>query len=359
MRNRRAPLLARIAAATSIIMGTFASGQGITGSGALPPLPEGAFTLVVIPDTQHYTGKGCKGPLASDAPVENAHLAAQIDWILANRESQAIVFVTHVGDIVEKDRREEWSVAKRHIDRLRGAVPFSLTVGNHDMSSKGDARLFQETFPASRFEDQPWYLGSYTHEREDQNVSANNVNSAQRFEAGGIGFLHLSLECNAPDDVLAWADALMKEHADRRVLITTHMDLGVIEHPKAKEGYIHDPKGRMRWVKIHGPRGNSGEALWEKLFRRHPNLDFILCGDQSRTTALRLETPADDGHTVTSLLSDYVSQPVLRLMRFLPSEDRIDVITWQVPGGFLVESTDLVKERDRHQFSIDYPMGRR
>lgn len=326
----------------------------ITGSGDLPPLPEDAFTLVVIPDTQHYTGLGCKGRLASDDPVENRHLVAQVEWILAHRKAQNIVFVTHVGDIVEKNRPEEWAVAKIHLDRLRGIVPFALNVGNHDMSSKGNARLFQAHFPTSSFADYPWYLGCYSHDRPDQHKSANNVNSAQIFRGGGIDFLHLSLECNAPDDVLAWADTLLKQHPGHRALVTTHMDLGIVEKPKTAAGYIHDPKGRMRWSKIHGKRGNSGEALWEKLFRHHPHLDFILCGDQSRVTALRLDAVADDGHVVTSLLSDYMSEPVLRLMRFLPSQNRIDVITWHVPGGYLVEATNYVPERERHQFSLEF-----
>lgn len=327
-------------------------GPLISGSGTLPPLPTGAFTLVVIPDTQHYTGLGCKGKLESDDPVANTHLTAQIDWILANREKENIVFVTHVGDIVEKNRAEEWAIARQELDRLRGVVPFSLTVGNHDMESDGDARLFQKSFPAERFAEFPWYLGCYEHDKKDQHVSANNVNSAQRFSAGGIHFLHLSLECNAPDDVLEWADGLMKSHPDDRVIVTTHMDLGVIKKPKSDKGYIEDPKGRMEWIKIHGKRGNSGEDLWKKLFRHQSNLDLILCGDQSRVTALRLDTPAEDGHVVTSLLSDYMSEPVLRLMRFRPDKHTIEVVSWQVEAGFLVESTAYVKVRDRHQFQV-------
>lgn len=324
----------------------------ITGSGSLPPLPAGAFTLVVIPDTQHYTGLGCKGKLESDAPVANTHLAAQVDWILTNREKENIVFVTHVGDIVEKNRAEEWAVARQELDKLRGVVPFSLTVGNHDMESDGDARLFQKYFPAESFADQPWYLGSFDNDKKDDHVSVNNVNSAQRFSAGGMAFLHLSLECNAPDEVLEWADGVIKQHADCRVIVTTHMDLGVIQKPKSDKGYIEDPKGRMQWTKIHGKHGNSGEDLWEKLFRRQAKLDLILCGDQSRVTALRLDTPADDGHVVTSLLSDYMSEPVLRLMRFRPDKNTIEVISWEVGKGFLVEATSHVKERDRHQFQV-------
>lgn len=343
-------------ATLALFLGTSLSAQDrITARGELPPLPQGAFTVVVIPDTQGYTGRGCKGKLASDAPVANANLDAQVDWILANLQKENIVFVTHVGDIVEDNRPEEWAVAKQHLDRLRGAVPFSLTVGNHDMEADGDARLFQESFPAASFAKEPWYVGSYTHDRPDQHVSANNVNSAQRFSASGVAFLHLSLECNAPDDVLAWAGKLMRDHADHRILVTTHMDLGIIEKPKTAAGYIEDPKGRMRWIKIHGKRGNSGVVMWEKLFRQQPNLDLICCGDQSRVTALRLDSVADDGHIVTSLLSDYMSEPVLRLMRFRPDKHTIDVVTWFVRGNALVESTSYVKARSSHQFTVEWP----
>jgi hypothetical protein len=157
-----------------------------------------------------------------------------------------------------------------------------------------------------------------------------------------------------PDDVLAWADRVIREHPGHRLLVTTHMDLGIIEKPETAEGYIHDPKGRMRWGKIHGKRGNSGEALWEKCFRRQKNLDLIFCGDQSRVTALRLDTQADDGHVVTSLLSDYMSEPVLRLMRFRPDQQSIEVVTWEVTGGFLVEATRYMEGRESHQFLVDW-----
>lgn len=325
------------------------------GSQPLPPLPAGAFTLVIIPDTQAYLGAGTKLTPGSTAPVSNPNLAAQIDWIVQNRERENIVFVSHVGDIVDRNREDQWAVAKQHLDRLRGVVPFSLTVGNHDMSAKGDAHLFQATFPASSFRTYPWYLGCYEHARADQQVSANNVNSAQLFHAGGQEFLHLSLECNAPDDVLAWANALLTHYAGRLALITTHMDLGIVDKPKTSAGFHADPKGRMRWIKVHGVRGNSGQQLWDKLYRKHPNLALIFCGDQSRVTALRLDAQAGDGHIIPSLLSDYMSQPALRLLRFLPGSNRIEVLTYEVIHGFLVDATLYVKDRSQHQFSLPLP----
>lgn len=333
-----------------------------TGTRSLPPLPEGAFTLCVIPDTQHYVGAGTKVSKRIgrylEEPVRNTNLDAQVQWILAHRDAQKIVFVTHVGDIVEYNRAEEWAVAKQHLDRLRGVLPFGLTVGNHDMTSKGDARLFQQTFPAESFAGYPWYAGAYRHGREDQHVSANNANSAQLFSAGGIDFLHLNLECNAPDDVLAWADATLRKYPARRAIITTHMDLGIVDKPKEAEGYIQDAKGVMRWGKIHGTRGNTAEQMWEKLYRKQPTLDFILSGDQSRVTALRVARTADDGHTIHSLLSDYMSEPALRLMRFLPAENRVDVLTFEVKKGIVVESTNYVKDIAQHRFSLPYRMKR-
>lgn len=326
----------------------------VSGSRSLPPLPEGAFTLIVIPDTQSYRGRGCKATPDSTEPVSNPNLAAQVDWILANRQAQNVVFVTHVGDIVDRNTPEQWAVARQHLDRLRGVLPLALTVGNHDMTSRGDARLFQQHFPAAGFAGEAWYLESYEHGRADRQVSRDNVNSAQVFRAGGVDFLHLSLECNAPDDVLAWAGGLLARHASRRALITTHMDLGIVEKPETTEGYIHDPKGRMNWIKIHGARGNTGRQMWDKLYRRHANLDFVLCGDQSRVTALRRADPADDGHLVHALLSDYMSLPVLRLMRFVPGENRVDVLTLEVTKERLVQSSRHVPDAAAHLFSLPF-----
>lgn len=116
------------------------------------------------------------------------------------------------------------------------------------------------------------------------------------------------------------------------------------------------PKGRMKWVKIHGERGNTGADMWDKLYRRHPNIAMIFCGDQSRVTALRVDAQADDGRIVPSLLSDYVSSTSMRLMRFCPDANQVQVLTYDVVAECLVEQTTHVKDPSAHQFTLDYPM---
>ncbi len=318
--------------------------------------PPGAFTIVVIPDTQGYRGRATKATPQSTEPLTNPVFQHHTRWIAENLRAQNIVFVSHVGDIVDINNAEQWTLAPECLDRLHGVVPYSLTVGNHDMTSKGDASLYQRFFPAERYRGFAWYGGSYVHDRPEPNVSANNVNSYQLFSAGGLEFIHLSLECNAPDDVLAWADGLLRRHAGRRALVTTHMDLGPVERPKDNEGYIKDPKGRMSWVKIHGARGNSAVQMWEKLFRRHAGLGFIFSGDQSRTTAMRLAARGDAGNTVHSLLSDYTSSGPLRIYRFVPSANEVRVITYDTSRRALVDTTAHAPARDQHQFTLSYAM---
>ena len=318
--------------------------------------PPGAFTIVVIPDSQGYRGRATKSTPKSTAPLTNPVFQNHTRWIVENVRAQNIVFVSHVGDIVDINNHDQWQLAHECLDRLHGVVPYGLVVGNHDMESNGDASLFQRYFPAERFRAFPWYGGCFEPARTNQAISGNNVNSYQLFSAGGLDFVHLNLECNAPDDVLAWAGGILTQYAARRALISTHMDLGPLERPKDNDGYFKDPKGRMNWVKIHGKLGNSPRQMWEKLYSQHANIGFVFSGDQSRTTAMRIAAQGGTGNLVHALLSDYTSSGPLRLYRFVPSENQIHVITFDTTKRQLVDTTGYVAEPSEHQFVIGYAM---
>ena len=326
---------------------------------ALDPAPEGSFTIVVIPDTQGYNGRATKREPSSTAPLTNPVFANHIRWIRENVASQRIVFVTHVGDIVDINNADQWRLAQENLDGLRGVVPFGLAVGNHDMETKGSAALFSAHFPVASFRDYPWYGGTFTSaDPAETALYGDNANSYQLFSAGGLKFVIIHLVCNAPDSVVAWASSILERYRDRRAIISTHMDLGIRVKPVTEEGYVADEKGRMEWTKVHGKLGNSPLQLWEKLYRRHPNLDFVFSGDQSRVTAYQMSLPAADGHTVHALMSDYMSAGPLRLYRFTPSENKVRVITYDTTKHELTARMPFVPDTTRHQFTIDYPMSR-
>lgn len=332
---------------------TLAQPAPIIAVDTIDPAPEGSFSIVVIPDTQAYRGKGTKAEPDSVAPLTNEVFDTHVRWIADNIESQNIVFVSHVGDIVDKNIRAQWEVARACMDRIHGKVPYGISVGNHDMTSAGDSSLFQEYFPASRYAGFPWYGGAFVASVEAPNVSGNNANSFQLFSAGGRDFVFLHLECNAPDDVLDWADGVLEAHSDRIALFTSHMGWGPLNKPTSGEEFITGEKGRMAWLKNHGTRGNTPQQLWEKCYRKHPHLRAVFSGDQSRTQAIRAATPGDHGNDVHELLQDY-STGWLRIYRFLPGANRVRAITFDSGSGALCEGTGRVPDRSQHQFEIEF-----
>ena len=96
--------------------------------------PPGDFTIVVMPDTQHYT----------DNAANYAIFGAQTQWIVGNKDTRNIVFVTGLGDIVQNGNANssEWQVADAAYGiledptttSLASGIPYGLTVGNHDQT---------------------------------------------------------------------------------------------------------------------------------------------------------------------------------------------------------------------------------
>ena len=320
-----------------------------------PAAPAGTFSIAVIPDTQHYRDASKGSDTPDETIVTNKVFRSYVDWIASNVERQRIVFTSHVGDIVDVNNHQQWAVARQLMDRLHGKVPYGISVGNHDMVRSGDSTLFQKYFSASRFEAFKWYGGCFPGSHGRSAISGNNANSFQLFTAERLDFIILHLECNAPNDVLSWADTILERHSDRRAMITTHMGLGPRNKPKQPDDYFEAAKGRMTWKKCHGERGNSPQQMWDKCFRKHSNLFLICSGDQSRTQAMHQSSTGNNGNTVHEVLSDYGSHGQ-RLMRFLPRQNLIEVRTWNPQVSEFCAGTKIVPDVNQHQYQLDYRM---
>lgn len=306
----------------------------------LPPAPPGTFTIVALPDTQKYMAAG---PHVFETMVR---------WVIAHRDDQRIVFVSHLGDVVLDNTPEEWEMARRIMGQLTDVVPYGISVGNKDMDClAGDASRFSAAFPASSFTGRSWYGGQI----------GDNTDSFQLLEVGGRRFIILHLECNAPDRVLDWANQVLADHADRLAIVAAHMFLGPIDEPQTREESFSNRKGVMRWSKCHGPAGHSPQALWDKCFSRHANVLLILCGDQSHTQAMRLTLIGHHGNPVHVCLSDYGGAPEgwLRLYRFEPAAGRIRVFSFGPVSGTLCPGTTLVPDAGQHQFTLPWSLSAR
>jgi hypothetical protein len=108
----------------------------VAGAPAIPG--KNKFTVVVLPDTQHY----------SDRFPANFH--AQTRWIVENQKDRNIAYVMHLGDITHRDTPKEWEVASTAMGHLNNKVPYSISTGNHDYNGNkftGRESHFNEYFP--------------------------------------------------------------------------------------------------------------------------------------------------------------------------------------------------------------------
>jgi hypothetical protein len=280
------------------------------------------FTIVVLPDTQYYS-KGYP-----------QILQAQVQWIIDNRVNLNIVYVAHVGDVVDSSRlKPQWKNAANALLRLedakltgmRDGIPFGMVPGNHDHAGPGEAKFFNEFFGLPLFEKKPWYGGHF---------GSNNNSHFDRFNAGDEEFIVVYVDyrtadkktnaCNGWEYLLAavedyfakktktaekidfraedaWADEVLKANAKCRAILITHSA-----------------------VNAEGGFTSRGRELYNGL-KDNPNLFLILCGhvagEANRQDSFK-------GCTVHSCLADYQKEPHggdgwLRLYQFSPAQRQV------------------------------------
>jgi hypothetical protein len=259
----------------------------------------------MLPDTQYYSKR------YPDL------FYAQTNWIKQNRGRENIVFVTHVGDVVN-DRStimSEWSVASKAMTTLDGVVPWGVAIGNHDYDTngikEGAATTWLKYFGPQRFKGCAWFGGA----------SPNGLNSFQLFSAGGVDFVIFHLEVDIPDEAIAWVQGVLRQYPDRAAIVSMHVYL------RGVDGFVRDTRHEYR------RNGNSGEEIWNKLIRVNPQIFMVLCGHVSRTVELHQVSVNDAGKKVLEMLADYQSRENggngwLRLIRFVPSNREIQVRTY-------------------------------
>lgn len=254
---------------------------------------EEKFTIIVLPDTQYYS---------KSYPwiFEN-----QTKWIVENKESMNIVFVSHLGDLVDHyQNKEEWDNANYSMSKLIGAIPFGVLPGNHDgVENDGHLINYNRYFGFQRFNNESWYGGAYN------NINTNNY---QLFSAGGKDYLIFHIQFNPFDEILSWASEVIVQHPNRRIIVTTH-------------DYVHG------YNYYSNSRSEIGDKIWKKLVKPHADQIFlVLSGHYENEEKI---TSSVDGYYVHQLLSDYQDRPNggngwLRIIQFSSVNDEVSIKTY-------------------------------
>jgi len=261
------------------------------------------FTIAILPDTQNYV----------DDDKEIRHFKKQMQWIVDNRVNRNIVFVTHVGDIVQNGGSAvEWQrtiAAMSILEKGAPELPYGMVLGNHDTdptyNANGSAANYVKHFGATRFAGKSWYGGA----------DADQRNHYQVFSAGGRRFLNLSLErraCSKDNSdfagVTAWAQGVLDDHPKSPTIITTHE--------------YTEPGGR---------RNRFGDDIYKALVAKNSQVFMVICGHRPGEGHQTVKNAA--GQDVFELLADHQSRPEggqgwLQLVELDDDNGRINVTTY-------------------------------
>jgi len=284
------------------------------------------FTMIMLPDTQYYSCE-CGGG-------EAATFTAMTQWIVDNTSAMNIVYVAHMGDIVQQgdDVFFPWENADAAMSLLEDplttllpeGIPFGLAVGNHDQTPHrdpdGTTTYYNQFFGESRFLDRSYYGGHY---------AANNDNHYDLFSAGGMDFIVIFFEYDdvPGTDILNWADNLLATYNERRGIVVIH-----------------------NLLDTDATFSSQGQATYDAL-KNNPNFFLMLGGH--RTLEIQ-RTDVYNGNTVYSFITDYQARDNggdgwLRIMEFKPADDEILVKTYS-------PTLDLYETDANSQFTLSYDM---
>ena len=274
------------------------------------------FTIVALPDTQY------------ESQYYPAVFTSQTQWIVDNETAENIVFVTHLGDIVNTANiTTQWMNADSAMDLLDPAgIPYSVGPGNHDLPLYSSPSYYNTYFGVSRFSGKSWYGG---------NFGSDNYNNYSLFSASGMDFIIINLQFDPTSTMLDWADDLLKEYSDRRAIVVSHSILNA-----------------------NNTFTSEGTPIFNAL-KDNANLFLMLCGHMHASgdgAAYRTE-PGDDGHTIHIMLADYQDYPnggngYLRILRFSPAANKIYATTYSpYIGQYITTFPD--------QMEMEYAMSER
>ena len=298
------------------------------------------FSIIVLPDTQIYSHDKPEWRNSSRKEV----FIQQTTWIAQNAQKENIKFVLHMGDIVhEQDKPYQWVNANKAMSILDGVVPYCFGLGNHDLVNRAeegsgivrDSTNFNNTFPYSHYENQPWFGGRMSN---DGFLPKDNYdNSYHFFEAGGMEFMIIALEVAPTDEILDWANDVVKSHPDKRIMVVTHSYLEGNGTRVVSDPYV--PTGE----------GNLGKDIWNNFIKKHKNIFFVFCGHHNNLPDHKglLASKGDNGNTVYQLISGEDYDGWLRILKLVPAENKIYVKTY---SPWKPDSPDL--QYQQYDFSL-------
>jgi fibronectin type 3 domain-containing protein len=278
-------------------------------------LLSGDFTVVAMSDTQ-YT-------VESYPQIFNA----QTQWAADHATDPAwnVAFLAHQGDMLRRGYSSYQAAnASAALNTLNGKVPYLADIGNHDFDNQFDdldhhisSANFTANFGDARY--QPLYGSNY-------GSSLDQRNKYDIITQGNQQYMVLSMEWEAEDSAIAWAQGVINAHRQLPIILTTHEYLN----------------GSGRTTSPLDPLGNSGENIYQKLVKPNPQIFLVLSGHTG--TILHQTSLNNAGTQIFETTQDFEGRPhggdgYMQLFHFDPANNIINVSTYSPSLGLFDTSS--------------------
>ncbi|MDO4493531.1 MAG: metallophosphoesterase [Clostridia bacterium] len=276
------------------------------------PLPEGAFTVVVVPDTQNMT-------LFDFGGVRSIG-----KWIAENKEARNILIAVHTGDIVTGGLGDKnWEKMSPALASIREQVPFLTAAGNHDVGGKAFLYdYYRKWRPDTELPEEQLFEGG--------KCSWRTVESP----VGELLFVAVGSFDVKDEAVYEWVNGVLAAHKDTPAFLVTH-----------------------DYLLYNAELSGTGKYLFERVVVPNPNVKYVFCGHNAdantRVTELDDDGDGTPDRTVYQLLMnmqrDDRKTGYFRILTFLP-DGSLDVACY---SAFLDDYDYFTKLDPRESFTIE------
>ena len=263
---------------------------------AAPPkytAADGVYTIAWMSDPQHYSKKF----------PETYY--AMTSFLHDHKEEMNLAYVINTGDLVHNtDLSTEWDVADK-AQAMIDDIPNGVLAGNHDVLDPIGYKTFCERFGEKRYQDKPWYGGSFE----------NNRGHYDLLTIGETEYLFVYMGYNPTDKAIKWARDVFGQYPDH---------VGIL--------CLHDYYTKTQTL------SDDGKKWYAQVVKKTPNLYMVLCGHKYGAYCFP-EAFDDNGdgkedRTVYQMLFNYQASlrdgggGYLRLMQINEADGTLQMLTY-------------------------------
>ncbi len=241
-----------------------------------PVVDDFDYSMVVVGDQQYL----------NRLYGESGDMDTMYDYIVdfASDSDNKVEYLFNMGDITDQSTQAEWDRAVKGFDMLTEiGVDYSFVRGNHDLLAGYNANLAYD---------------KYGRDIVDGTYCGDMTSYYKTLEIGGVNYLMLVLDYAPKDEVLEWANTIVKKHPLHNVIVATH-------------GYATpaDYDNLILWENTEDLDTNhpfyvynDGVDIWEKFISKHDNISLVLCGHTLTKNVVTRTDVGDNGNVVTTML---------------------------------------------------------